>query len=82
MVHAPILAAAMRCACIDIGTNTTRLLVAEPGPDGRPREVLARRAFARLRRRADGTLPGDQVDALAGVVDDHARLAREAGAGT
>ena len=38
----------MRCACIDIGSNTTRLLVAEPARDGRLREVRAERAFTRL----------------------------------
>ena len=32
----------VRCACIDIGSNTTRLLVAEPARDGRLREVLSR----------------------------------------
>ena len=36
-----------RCACIDIGSNTTRLLVVEDG-DARPRELLAERAFTRL----------------------------------
>jgi len=38
----------MRCACIDIGSNTTRLLVAE-SREGRLQEVLAQRAFTRLR---------------------------------
>ena len=37
----------MRCACVDIGTNTTRLLVAERD-DGRLREVVAVRRFLRL----------------------------------
>lgn len=37
----------MLCACIDIGSNTTRLLVAEAG-DGGLREVLQQRAFTRL----------------------------------
>ena len=37
----------MLCACIDIGTNTTRVLVAD-GSDGRLTEVLQRRAFTRL----------------------------------
>ena len=37
----------MICACIDIGSNTTRLLVAEP-VDGRLRELLRQRAFTRI----------------------------------
>src|SRR6266545_4970090 len=39
----------MRCACVDIGTNTTRLLVAER-EGGRLREVVAVRRFLRLAR--------------------------------
>jgi exopolyphosphatase/guanosine-5'-triphosphate,3'-diphosphate pyrophosphatase len=35
------------CACIDIGSNTTRLLVAEPD-GGRVRELLRQRAFTRI----------------------------------
>src|SRR3954451_18039965 len=38
----------VRCACIDIGSNTTRLLVAEPARDGRLRELHTERAFTRL----------------------------------
>ena len=37
----------MVCGCIDIGSNTTRVLVAE-APDGQLREVLQRRAFTRI----------------------------------
>ena len=37
----------MLCACIDIGSNTTRVLVADV-EDGGLREVLQRRAFTRL----------------------------------
>ena len=35
------------CACIDIGSNTTRLLVADAG-DGRLRELVTQRAFTRI----------------------------------
>ena len=35
------------CACIDIGSNTTRLLVADAG-QGRLRELVAQRAFTRI----------------------------------
>ena len=44
----------MLCGCIDIGTNTTRVLVAEARPGGLT-EVLQRRAFTRLGR---GLAPG------------------------
>lgn len=72
----------MVCGCIDIGTNTTRLLVAEPARDGL-REVLALRVFTRVRRALapDGTIPPPAVRALADVVAAQARAAREAGAG-
>ncbi len=37
----------MPCACIDIGSNTTRLLVAERN-DGALRELMTQRAFTRI----------------------------------
>ena len=37
----------MVCACVDIGTNTTRVLVADV-KDGRLIEVLQKRAFTRI----------------------------------
>jgi exopolyphosphatase / guanosine-5'-triphosphate,3'-diphosphate pyrophosphatase len=67
----------MRCACIDIGSNTTRLLVADV-LDGRLEPVLEVRAFTRLGRAmaADGTIPPVTVDALAAVVrEQHATAA-------
>lgn len=71
----------MRCACIDIGSNTTRLLVSDHA-GGVLVPVVQLRAFTRLGRfcRAGGTLPPDVVDGLAQVVDEQARQAREAGA--
>jgi exopolyphosphatase/guanosine-5'-triphosphate,3'-diphosphate pyrophosphatase len=73
----------VRCACLDIGSNTTRLLVAErdPARPGALREVRAERAFVRLtaRERREGLAP-ERVSELAGVVAAHARTAREAGA--
>jgi exopolyphosphatase / guanosine-5'-triphosphate,3'-diphosphate pyrophosphatase len=66
----------MLCACVDIGTNTTRLLVAErDGP--RLREVVAVRRFLHLAPGADGAIPADAVAALAATVAAHVRLARE-----
>ena len=71
----------MRCACIDVGSNTTRLLVAELRA-GVPAPVLTRRTFTRL---GAGRAPQDAVGAartheLAAVVAAQARLARAAGA--
>ena len=58
-----------RCACIDIGSNTTRLLVAEDG-DGRPRELLAQRAFTRLGSgaRTPGEIGAAKVAEVAALV--------------
>jgi exopolyphosphatase / guanosine-5'-triphosphate,3'-diphosphate pyrophosphatase len=66
----------MLCACVDIGTNTTRLLVAER--DGaRLREVVAVRRFLHLAPGADGAIPAEAVAALAATVAAHVGLARE-----
>ncbi|HVW18277.1 MAG TPA: hypothetical protein VHB30_08500 [Solirubrobacteraceae bacterium] len=64
----------MRCACIDIGSNTTRLLVAEPGPDGL-REVLTQRRYTRLRGH-DGHIPDEKVREVAAAVATQVELAR------
>ena len=71
----------MRCACIDIGSNTTRLLVAE-APGGRLRAVLELRAFTRIGRRIDaaGEIPRDTIAAVAEVVAMQRAAAAEAGA--
>ena len=70
----------MRCACVDIGTNTTRLLVAER--DGaRLREVVAVRRFLRLVPGDDGAISAEAVAELAAVVAAHVRLARDHGVG-
>jgi len=70
-----------RCACIDIGSNTTRLLVAEPA-DGRLREVVSERAFTLLG--AAGATPGavgrDKIGEVAAVVARQVRVAEELGA--
>ena len=68
----------MICACVDIGTNTTRLLVAER--DGaRVREVVAVRRFLRLVPADDGAIPADAVAELAAIVAAHVRMARRRG---
>ena len=79
---------AVRCACIDIGSNTTRLLVADlagtgandPGPLLAP--VVERRAFTELGRacRAGDALPPDVREGLAVVVAAQAQEARTLGA--
>ena len=72
----------MACACIDIGSNTTRLLVAD-ARDGALRELLAQRAFTRIGKSMgkDKEIPADKLAETAAVVASQARMAREAGAG-
>jgi exopolyphosphatase/guanosine-5'-triphosphate,3'-diphosphate pyrophosphatase len=71
----------MLCGCIDIGSNTTRVLVADAGPDG-VREVLQRRAFTQLGRelRAGEPIPAAKLGEIARVVADQHALAKDAGA--
>jgi exopolyphosphatase / guanosine-5'-triphosphate,3'-diphosphate pyrophosphatase len=69
----------LRCACIDIGSNTTRLLVAEPDP-ARPGglvEVAAHRTFVRLSadERRSG-VPPEKAAAIAEAVAEQALAAR------
>ena len=69
-----------RCACIDIGSNTTRLLVAEGGQP-RPRELFSERAFTSLgsARDADGAITAQKVAEVAAVVVRQVQLAHEYG---
>jgi exopolyphosphatase / guanosine-5'-triphosphate,3'-diphosphate pyrophosphatase len=73
----------MICGCIDIGSNTTRLLVAEPA-DGRLRELLRQRAFTRIAKglRRDDRIPSKKIAEVAEVVATQVRLARELGTET
>ena len=70
-----------RCACIDIGSNTTRLLVAEDD-DLRLRELLAERAFTRLASACDahGEIAPEKIFEIADIVARQARMADELGA--
>jgi exopolyphosphatase/guanosine-5'-triphosphate,3'-diphosphate pyrophosphatase len=68
----------MNCACVDIGTNTTRLLVAERD-GGRLREVVAVRRFLRLVPDEGGQIPPEAVAELAAIVAAHARMASQHG---
>ncbi len=69
----------MRCACIDIGSNTTRLLVAESA-DGSLQEVLSQRAFTRLS--SGKPIPADKIELVAQIVASQVRMALECGAQT
>jgi exopolyphosphatase/guanosine-5'-triphosphate,3'-diphosphate pyrophosphatase len=78
----------LRGACIDIGSNTTRLLVAEldDSPAGLEsgglRAVLAARAFTAIGAalRSDGSLSAAKIAEVADVVAEQARAARLQGA--
>lgn len=76
----------MRCACIDIGSNTTRLLVADvvdAAAAGRTlAPVVERRAFTQLGRscRAGDRLPAAARELLATIVAEQAAEARALGA--
>ena len=72
----------MRLACVDIGSNTTRLLVAEIDDDGVWRELMTQRAYTLIGKQAedDGKLPKNVVSNVAEVVSTQVRLAREMGA--
>jgi exopolyphosphatase / guanosine-5'-triphosphate,3'-diphosphate pyrophosphatase len=69
------------CGCIDIGSNTTRLLVAE-AETGSLRELMTDRAFTRIGRaaRKDGAIPEAKIEETVEVVLRQARAARELGA--
>ena len=59
----------MICACIDIGSNTTRLLVADAG-NGSLRELVTQRAFTRIGKSlgAGGAIPAEKIAETAEVV--------------
>jgi exopolyphosphatase/guanosine-5'-triphosphate,3'-diphosphate pyrophosphatase len=73
----------MLCAAIDIGSNTTRVLVAEP-VDGQLKKVMEQRAYTRINKAIedDGSIRADKVEEVAEVVATQVRLARELGAET
>ncbi len=71
----------MTLGCIDIGSNTTRLLVAD-ATDAGLRELVAERAFTRIgaSTRDGGAIPAEKVLETAATVCHYTRVAREAGA--
>lgn len=68
-------------AVIDIGSNTTRLLVAEKNGDGF-RQLLSQRAFTRLGRglKDDGSISQKKIDELARTIATQVKLAKVLGA--
>ena len=68
----------MLCAAIDIGSNTTRLLVAEPG-DGQLRTVMEQRAYTRIdsASRRKGKITPEKVAEITEAVATQRRLAEE-----
>lgn len=71
----------MRSACIDIGSNTTRLLVADCDGRGGLREVDQQKVFTRIRR---GMLEGDRIaphkiSEVVAAVAGQLRMARDLG---
>ncbi|MDQ6805886.1 MAG: hypothetical protein M3065_13180 [Actinomycetota bacterium] len=70
----------MRRACIDIGSNTTRLLVAECG-DARLHEVHQDRAFTRIGRgiTGDGMIEDAKIAEVVGVVTAQLTRAHDLG---
>jgi exopolyphosphatase/guanosine-5'-triphosphate,3'-diphosphate pyrophosphatase len=71
----------MVCACVDIGTNTTRVLVAEVG-GGRLTELLQQRAFTRIGKgmKAGADIPPEKIAEVAAVVRRQVALAESLGA--
>lgn len=71
----------MLCGAIDIGSNTTRLLVAEP-QEGQLRKVMEQRAYTRIGKGAskNGSITAEKVAEVVEAVTTQVRLAEEMGA--
>jgi exopolyphosphatase/guanosine-5'-triphosphate,3'-diphosphate pyrophosphatase len=71
----------MLCAAIDIGSNTTRVLVAEP-VNGQLRKAMEQRAYTRIGKgsQRDGAIDDGKIAEVADVVATQVRLAEELGA--
>jgi exopolyphosphatase / guanosine-5'-triphosphate,3'-diphosphate pyrophosphatase len=71
----------MLCAAIDIGSNTTRVLVAEP-IDGQLKKVMEQRAYTRISKAVDaeGAITAEKTEEVGELVATQVRLARELGA--
>jgi exopolyphosphatase / guanosine-5'-triphosphate,3'-diphosphate pyrophosphatase len=71
----------MLYAAIDIGSNTTRVLVAEPA-EGQLRKVMEQRAYTRIGKSTtkDGSIVQGKIHEVAEAVATQVRLAEEIGA--
>ena len=71
----------MLCAAIDIGSNTTRVLVAEPR-EGQLNKVMEQRAYTRIGKATakDGSIEQAMIHEVGEVVATQVRLAEEVGA--
>lgn len=71
----------MLCAAIDIGSNTTRVLVAEPD-EGQLRKCMEQRAYTQIGKDLKGgsKISAGKVEEVAEVVATQIRLANEIGA--
>jgi exopolyphosphatase/guanosine-5'-triphosphate,3'-diphosphate pyrophosphatase len=71
----------MVCACVDIGTNTTRVLVGD-ADEGRLTEILQQRVFTRIGKglKPGTEIPRPKIDEVSRVVAEQAALARSVGA--
>jgi exopolyphosphatase/guanosine-5'-triphosphate,3'-diphosphate pyrophosphatase len=71
----------MICACVDIGTNTTRVLVGEATAD-RLTEILQQRVFTRIGTgmKPGAEIPREKIEEVARVVAQQVALARSVGA--
>ena len=71
----------MLCAAIDIGSNTTRVLVAEP-QEGQLRKVMEQRAYTQIGAdtKRDGSLSKEKIAEVGEVVCTQVKLAQELGA--
>jgi exopolyphosphatase / guanosine-5'-triphosphate,3'-diphosphate pyrophosphatase len=73
--------ACVLCAAVDIGSNTTRVLVAEP-QEGQLRKVMEQRAYTRIDKAAKrkNKITAEKIAELSDVVTTQVRLAEELGA--
>jgi exopolyphosphatase/guanosine-5'-triphosphate,3'-diphosphate pyrophosphatase len=72
----------MRVAVVDIGTNSTRLLIAEVGADGSVEELDRRSRVTRLGDGVDasGVLSAEAVERVYGVLEEYAAAIERSGA--